>query len=230
MNLKLTWLGHASWMMETDTHKVLVDPFLTDNPAAKAEASELDADVILVTHGHFDHVGDVASIANRCQSQLVANFEIANWFSQNHDVKNSIGMNIGGWASVPFGRVKMTHAIHSSQMPDGSYGGNPGGYFCEFDSHKVYVAGDTALFSDLQLIGALQPEIAILPIGDLFTMGTEDSIQAIKWLSPRFVLPSHYGTWPPIEIDVENWAELVRSETDAEPIVLEVGESHLFSS
>lgn len=226
MPLSIRWLGHSSWSVESEGHRVLIDPFLTDNPKAACKASELDADTILVSHGHFDHVQDVAEIANRCNATVVANYEIATWFSAQHKVDKVQEMNIGGWLQLACGRVKMTNAIHSSQLPDGAYGGNPGGYLCDFPSARLYYTGDTALFSDLKLYSLPKVDILILPIGDLFTMGIDDSIQAIQWIEPKVVLPCHYNTWPPIEQDATKWAEMVTQQTNSRPIVLRPGETY----
>ena len=125
--IQLTWLGHATWMLVVDEHRIVIDPFLTQNPSAKVKPSDVEAKFVLLTHGHFDHVADAAEIANQNDALLVANYEIATWFSEKHGVKNTLGMNLGGAAVLPFGRIKMTVAFHSSQLPDGSYGGNPGG-------------------------------------------------------------------------------------------------------
>lgn len=222
--MKLTWLGHASWLIETKGGRILLDPFLNENPAAKIKADEIsDIGHILISHGHFDHVADAASIANRCGAKLVANFEIAQWFSTKHSVADAVGMNIGGMVELPFGRVKMVPAIHSSSLPDGSYGGVAGGFVVEADAKRVYFACDTCLFSDMRLIACPALDAAILPIGDLFTMGIDESMQAIELLKPKVVLPSHYGTWPPIEQDANAWAQQVSEKTDARAIVLEVG-------
>ncbi len=224
--MKLTWLGHASWIIEIASHRILLDPFLSGNPSAKISAEDLvDVEHILVSHGHQDHTADVASIANRCGATVIANFEIANWFAQNHNVRQTIGMNIGGGVDLSWGRVEMTNAIHSSSLPDGAYGGNPGGFVIEAEGKRVYFACDTALFSDMQLIGERGLDAAVLPIGDLFTMGPEESIRAIGFLKPRKVLPTHYGTWPPIAQDAGSWADSVERTTQSRPIVLAVGES-----
>ena len=136
-------------------------------------------------------------------------------------------MNLGGGVDLPFGRVAMTLAHHSSGLPDGSYGGNPCGYRVHFAAGpRIYLAGDTALFLDMKLLAAGGLDLAVLPIGDLFTMGPEDSLEAIKLLSPKQVLPCHYNTWPPIEQDAEAWAARVRQHTAAEPVVLLPGQSH----
>ncbi|MFG0263144.1 MAG: metal-dependent hydrolase [Novipirellula sp. JB048] len=223
--LKLTWLSHASWLLETDAHRILLDPFLSDNPTAQSAPDAIEnISHILVSHGHFDHVADVATIANRDDSTVVANFEIADWFAQKQQVKSTLGMNLGGQTSLPFGTVKMVPAQHSSLLPDGSYGGNPASFVLQIDGKRIYFACDTALFSDMRLY-APQVDVAVLPIGDLFTMGIDDSIEAIKLIEPKWVLPTHYNTWPPIEQDAAQWAERVRSETAAKPVVLGVGES-----
>ncbi|MDB4374529.1 metal-dependent hydrolase, partial [bacterium] len=203
------------------------DPFLNDSPTAPHKASEVDADFILVSHGHLDHVADVAEIANRCDAMVIAGFEVAEWFANQQDVKRTTGMNIGGSLSLPFGSVKMTPAIHSSQLPDGAYGGVAGGFLIMLGDRTLYFACDTALFSDMQLLREKGIDAAILPIGDLYTMGPRDSVTATNYLNPKQVLPTHYNTWPPIEQDAENWAEMVRAGSTAEPVVLQPGQSHV---
>ncbi len=227
MSIELTWLGHATWMITHGPHKILLDPFLNDSPTAPVKADDVDADFILVSHGHFDHVADVAEIANRCNSMVVAVFEIAEWFSKQHAVKNTIGMNIGGSLSLPFGSIKMTQAIHSSQLPDNSYGGVAAGFLVMIEGKTIYFACDTALYSDMKLLGQKNIDIAVLPIGDLFTMGPRDSVAAVNYLNAKQVLPTHYNTWPPISQDAAAWAEMVKAGSTAEPIVLEPGQSHL---
>jgi len=224
MSTELTWLGHGSWSLQTGGHHILVDPFLNDSPTAPVKAADVPADFILVSHGHFDHVSDVASIAQRTGATVVAIFELADWFSRKQHVSKTLGMNLGGGVDLPFGRVKLTLAFHSSQLPDGSYGGNPAGFLLTLkDGHKIYFACDTGLFSDMQLIGAGGIDLAVLPIGDHYTMGPEDAVEAVKLINPRRVAPSHYNTWPPIAQDAAKWAERVRAETSAEPIVIEPG-------
>ncbi len=226
MAVELTWYGHATWMISTDEHKVLLDPFFDDSPTAPIKAAEVEADFILVSHGHFDHIADVANIAKRTGAPVYAIYEIANWFSANHGIENATGMNIGGAIELPFGKLKMVPAVHSSGLPDGSYGGVAAGFLMKIGEKKLYFACDTALFSDMQLIGAVGLDVAVLPIGDLFTMGPDDSVTAIDLLKPKTVLPSHYNTWPPIEQDASSWAKLVESRTKASPIVLNPGDSY----
>ncbi len=225
MSVRLTWLGHGCWLIETGATKILLDPFLNDQPTAPVKADEVDADFILVSHGHFDHVADAASIANRCGATIVAGYEIATWFSQSHQVAKTVGMNIGGGVDLPFGHVKMTNALHSSQLPDGSDGGHAAGFLLTIEDRRIYFACDTGLMTDMQWIGRGGLDVAVLPIGDLFTMGPEDSMVATLMLKPRHVLPAHYNTWAPIAQDAAAWADRIRRETEAEPVVLAPGES-----
>ena len=221
--MKLTWYGHGTWLIETGDHRIVLDPFFDDNPAATVAAADVEADFILISHGHFDHVADAAAIANRTGATLVAIYEIAEWFGKNHSVEKTIGMNIGGAIELPFGQVKMTMAQHSSQLPDGSNGGVAGGFILTAENKSVYFACDTGLFSDMRLYRGV--DMAVLPIGDLFTMGPADSLEAIKLIEPKQVLPAHYGTWPPIEQDAQAWAKAVSDTTQANPVVLKPGEA-----
>lgn len=225
MGFSLKWLGHGSWAMKIGETNVLLDPFLDENPSAPCKAADLEADFILVSHGHFDHVADVASVANRTSATVVAIYEIAEWFGSKHSVENTLGMNLGGGVDLPFGRVAMTIAHHSSQLPDGSNGGNPAGFVIEAEGKRIYFACDTALFTDMKLIGTPTLDVAVLPIGDLFTMGPADSIIATQLINPKRVIPAHYNTWPPIEQNATSWAERIKAETTSEPVVLESGET-----
>ena len=148
---------------------------------------------------------------------------IAEWLKSQHQVENCGGMNLGGSISLPFGKVTMTLAWHSSQLPDGSYGGNPGGFVVEADK-RIYFACDTALFSDMSLLASPTLDLAVLPIGDLFTMGPIDALKAIEFLRPKEVAPAHFNTWPPIEQNADDWAARVRAETMAQPRLFVPGE------
>ena len=226
--MRITWLGHGSFHLETGSKHLLVDPFLDENPTTLVSASEVEADFILVTHGHFDHVPDVVKIASRTGATIVANHEIGNWLQgQGVAEEQIVAMNTGGGTGLPIGRVKMTHALHSSSLQDGTYGGLAAGYVLDLEDGRIYFAGDTGLFLDMKLIGLEGLDMAILPIGDHFTMGPKDSIEAIRLLNPKQVIPCHYNTWPPIEQDALAWADQVRVKTAAEPIVLKPGESTL---
>ena len=223
MSIELTWFGHGTWQISLPEHTILLDPFFDDNPSSPIKAAEVDADFILISHGHFDHIADAAAVANRTNATVVAIYEVAQWLAQNGEVKETIGMNIGGGVQLPFGHVKMTPALHSSQLPDGSYGGEPAGFVLTLNGKRIYFACDTGLFSDMTLIGTRGIDLAVLPIGDLFTMGPDDSIEAIKLLRPKRVAPAHFNTWPPIEQDSDAWALRVKQETDSDPVVLNPG-------
>jgi L-ascorbate metabolism protein UlaG (beta-lactamase superfamily) len=224
MAATITWLGHNAWMIETSNATILLDPFLDDSPTAPVKAAGVGADCILLSHGHGDHVGDTVSIAKRTGATVLCNFEVGQWLKKQGVAENQvIGMNPGGGIKQPFGHVKFTIAHHSSSMPDGSYGGVPGGFLLTLDEQRSYFACDTAMFLDMKLVGSGGLDLAVLPIGDLFTMGPDDSLDAIKLLNPKRVAPCHYNTWPPIAQDAAAWAERVRSHTAAEPIVLQPG-------
>lgn len=224
MATTITWFGHNAWSIETAGKVILVDPFLEESPTAPVKARDVKADFILLSHGHFDHLGDTVAIAKRTGAKVITNFEVSEWLGkQGIQSDQLVGMNPGGGINLPFGRVKFTIAHHSSSMPDGSYGGVPGGFLLTLGETRVYIACDTALFLDMKLIGVGGLDLAVLPIGDLYTMGPEDSIEAVKLLNPKRVTPCHYNTWPPIAQDASAWAEQVRSHTGAEPIVVEPG-------
>ncbi len=225
MGIKITWHGHATFSLAIDGVDVVVDPFFADhNPVAGKRVEEVAADFILQTHGHGDHITDTVALARRTGAQVIANFEIANWINaQGHE--DTWAMNTGGSFQFPFGRVKMTPALHSSGLPDGSYGGDPAGFLIFAEEQTIYVAGDTALFSDMSLIGASGVDVAILPTGDNFTMGPDDALASLSYLSPQVVIPCHYNTWPPIAQDMHAWAERVAHETGVRAIVLNVDES-----
>jgi L-ascorbate metabolism protein UlaG (beta-lactamase superfamily) len=224
MSTRVRWLGHATLLVETNGSKIVIDPFFTGNPACPIKVQNVEADFILVSHGHGDHVGDTIQLAQRTGATVVANFEIFEWL-QKQGLTKVHGMQHGGGFTFPFGRVKMTLAFHGSALPDGSYGGNPAGFLitCR-DGKKIYDAADTGLFSDMKLIGEEGLDLAILPIGDNYTMGPDDALRAVQFLTPHKVLPIHYNTWPPIAQDANAWAARVKKETKAEPVVLSPGE------
>lgn len=224
MSLKLTWYGHASFRIDVDDQILLVDPFLTDNPKAALSAEQVEADFILISHGHGDHTGDAAKIAKRTGAKIISNFEIANWFeAKGLEVHPQ---HIGGGFQHPFGYLKLTLALHGSALPDGSYGGNPAGFLLTTKAgEKLYLACDTGLFGDMRLIGEEGIDLAALPIGDNFTMGPDDALRAVKMLEPKHVVPVHYDTWEVIEQDPQAWADRVEAETGTKAHVLKAGES-----
>ncbi|MBL8799953.1 MAG: metal-dependent hydrolase [Planctomycetia bacterium] len=224
MATRVCWLGHACLLVESDGKSILMDPYFTGNPVCPMKADDAKADFILVSHGHGDHVGDTIPIAKRTGATVVANYEISEWFKAQGLTKVH-GQQHGGGFQHAFGRLKLTLAFHGSQLPDGSYGGNPCGLHLFLnDGTKIYNAADTGLFGDMKLIGEEGIDLAILPIGDNYTMGPADAVRAVKLLQPKKVLPIHYNTWPPIAQDAEAWAKQVRKETPAEPVVLKPGE------
>jgi L-ascorbate metabolism protein UlaG (beta-lactamase superfamily) len=228
MPTKTTWLGHSCFLLETESHRLLIDPFLNDSSTAPVEAEEIEADFVLLTHGHFDHVTDAPAIAKRNGAVVLANFEVGEWVKGQGVAEDKVvPLNPGGGVTQPFGRAKFTIAHHSSSMPDGSYGGVAGGFILELDGQRIYIAGDTALFLDMKLIGLAGLDLAILPIGDRFTMGPDDAVEAVKFLNPKKVAPCHYNTWPDIAQDPHAWAEKVRRATSAEPVVVEPGASFM---
>ncbi len=224
MSVKITWFGHASLGLEVGGNKLLVDPYFTGNPAATISAQDVAADYILVTHGHFDHVGDVVDIAKRTGAMVVSNFEIAEWVGKQGISKNH-GQHIGGGHEFPFGYLKLTPALHGSGLPDGTNGGNPVGFLLTAkDGMKIYIAGDTGLFSDMKLIGQEGIDVAFLPIGDNYTMGPQDAFKAVELIMPKHVIPVHYNTWELIAQDAGKWAERVE-KLGVRVHVLKPGES-----
>ncbi len=224
MGFKYIWYGHGTSGLEVDGHNILIDPFFTDNPAASTTAQAVAADVILVSHGHGDHIADAESIARRTGALVISNFEIANWLGQKG--VNTHPQHLGGGYQHRFGYLKLTLALHGSGLPDGSYGGNPAGFLLTTNGgEKIYLACDTGLFGDMSLIGDEGLTLAVLPIGDNFTMGPDDALRAVKLLQPQHVVPVHYNTWDLIAQNAEAWAARVRAETDAQVHVLKPGES-----
>lgn len=224
MSAKVTWYGHASMGLEVAGIPVLIDPFLSGNPVAAAKPEDLQADYILVSHGHGDHVGDALSIAKRTGATVVSNFEIASWFEAQG--VEAHGQHIGGGHDFPFGYVKLTQALHGSVLPDGTYGGNPSGFLVTTSQgDRIYFACDTGLFSGMKLIGEEGIDLAVLPIGDNYTMGPDDALRAVKLIVPKHVIPIHYNTFDLIAQDADAWAERVSAETSTAPHVLQPGES-----
>jgi L-ascorbate metabolism protein UlaG (beta-lactamase superfamily) len=225
MSIKLTWYGHSACASDVGSTRILVDPYLTGNSLAPISADAVEADCILITHGHGDHVGDAVAIAKRTGALTISNFEICNCL-QTQGVTPTHPQHIGGGFQHPFGYLKLTIAHHGSSLPDGSYGGNPCGMLLTAESQNIYLAGDTGLFYSMRLIGEEGIDLAVLPIGDNFTMGPADALRAVKLIEPRVVIPIHYDTFDVIAQDPHAWAERVRAETSVEPIVLKPGQSY----
>lgn len=224
--MQITWYSHNCWLIESGEHRLLIDPFLNNNPTAPVKADQVSPTAILISHGHFDHIDDAVSIAKRTGAKVYTGYEVSSWLGKQGVAENKLtGMNPGGGVTTDFGKVRQTIAHHSSSLPDGTYGGAPAGWLIEIEGKRLYFACDTALFLEMKLIGAAGLDLAVLPIGDLYTMGPEDSIEATRLLSPKMVAPCHFNTWPPIAQDAAAWAESIRRGTTAEPVTPEPGGS-----
>lgn len=216
------YYGHACFQLDDGKHKLLFDPFLSANPLAAIQAEKVEADYILLTHAHSDHLGDAPQIAKRTSAEIFGVPEVlAVCEAQEQGVK-LCPMNLGGSVTRPFGKVRMTMAWHSS----GVAGGIACGYVVHIGDLNIYFAGDTALFSDMKLIGQKDPlDYAILPVGDHYTMGLEDAALAAQWLNAKNVIPVHYDTWPVIKQDVKKYKELTERMTRATVHILAPGKS-----
>lgn len=217
----LKFLGQSGFYIRTGDHELLIDPFLTGNELATDSADDFSPSYIILTHGHGDHYGDTESIAKRCGATVISSFEIVNYLGakeiQGHP------MNPGGSYTFEFGKLTFTPAWHSNSLPDGTYGGMPMGVILEAEGKRVYHAGDTALFSDMQLIGRKGLDLAMVPIGDNFTMGPEDALEAVTFLNPKQVVPVHYNTFDVIKQDPQAFKASVESQTSSKCVVLEPG-------
>jgi L-ascorbate metabolism protein UlaG (beta-lactamase superfamily) len=222
--MEITYLGHSCFILEAANKKIIFDPFITPNALAKdIDVDALSPDYILLSHGHQDHVADVERIYANSNAKVVSNFEVVSWFEKK-GVDNTHPMNIGGKWKFDFGTVKMVNAIHSSSMPDGSYGGTAGGFVIESAGKTFYYAGDTALTRDMQLIGEnYNLDFAFLPIGDNFTMDIQDAIVASDYLKTSKIIPMHFDTFPYIKINHKQVEELAMS-SKKELILLKIGE------
>lgn len=222
--MKITFLGHACLSIETKDKTIIVDPFITGNELAKdIDINKLQADYILVTHAHQDHILDVEAIAKRTGAKIISNFEIVTYFEKKG--LNGHPMNHGGKWAFDFGTLHYTNAIHSSSFPDGSYGGQPGGFVIETSHHRIYISGDTALTYDMKLIPDVigELDLAILPVGDNFTMGIDEAIKASKFLNCNKILGCHFDTFGYIKIDHKEAYEKF-SKAKKELILLPIGD------
>jgi L-ascorbate metabolism protein UlaG (beta-lactamase superfamily) len=223
MSLKITWLGHSAFQLGDGQHTIVIDPFITGNPSATTSPDNLDADAILLTHAHNDHVGDTVAIASRTGALVTATFELGTWLESQ-----GLPANHGGTVEFPGGNVKFVPAWHTSsyETDDGVVApGVPAGLVIRFGGKTIYAAGDTCLFLDMQLIGEEGLDIAILPIGDRFTMGPKDAARATRLLEASTVIPCHYNTFPPIKQDPAKFSEMVSQASGATVLILEPGET-----
>jgi L-ascorbate metabolism protein UlaG (beta-lactamase superfamily) len=226
--IEITWLGHGTYKMRLESGEVvLVDPWIEGNPAYPKDHDLDRVSVILVSHGHFDHVHDVLPLAQKFSPQIVAIYETAHWL-ESKGAKNIIGMNKGGTAAVGPVAVTMTHAVHSCGILDDGkiiYGGEAAGFVVRFqDGRSVYCAGDTNVFTDMQLIASLyRPELAFLPIGDFYTMSPREAAAACRLLKARKVVPLHFGTFPALSGRPEQLSELIRDLPETQVWTLQPG-------
>jgi len=228
--MKITFLGHAGFLIE-GSKKIVIDPFITGNPLAKNKAGDIKADFVLVSHGHGDHLGDTVGIARQSGATVVSVFELATYCARNG--AQAHGMHIGGSRIFDGVKIKLTPAWHGTGFGEGDrpleYLGNPCGFIINMDGKNIYHTGDTGLFGDMELIGRRNAiDLAMIPIGDNFTMGPEDALEAVRMLKPKMVVPMHYNTWPLIEQDPARFKSEVESFTSARVSVLAPGESMEF--
>ncbi len=210
--MKLRYFSHSAFQLTTDAgKKILIDPFLSGNPTSPVKANDVEADYIILTHAHGDHIGDSFEIAKRCGSTFICVNELANYcISKGFKAHN---MHIGGSHNFDFGRVKFTIAHHGSLTPDNHYAGEPAGVIIWADGKSVYHTGDTGLFYDMKLIGEMNPvDYMLLPIGDNFTMGITDAVKAVEMVSPKLAIPMHYNTFPVIETDPDQFKKMVEQK------------------
>jgi L-ascorbate metabolism protein UlaG (beta-lactamase superfamily) len=199
--MKMTFLGHACVHIETNGTNIVIDPFISGNPACPAKLEDIQADVVILTHAHGDHWGDSLALAER-GAMLIGTWEIG-MYAQKHGAKNAVAMNIGGTFRQPWGSLKLVPAWHSSSFPDGTYGGMPCGVVLNLEGKNIYHSGDTALFSDMTLIGDIGLDFAFVCAGDFYTMGPEDALKALKLLRPKAVTPIHHSTFDGIRQDAQ---------------------------
>ncbi len=222
--MKITWLGHAAFLLE-GSKKIIIDPFLSGNPTSPLKPEDVDVDLILVTHGHGDHLGDAVEISKRCNAPVVCIYELS--VIVGGKGAETVGMNIGGTYRLEDVEVTMVKAVHSADVVEGGIisAGDPVGFVVKMDGVTVYHAGDTDVFMDMKLIGELyRPKVAMLPIGDFYTMGIKGAVKAVELIKPEIAIPMHYNTFPAIRQDPEKFREEAE-KLGVKVVILKPGES-----
>ncbi len=224
-NITIHFHGHSCFAIDHRSHRLLIDPFITGNPAATVDAASLTPTHIILTHGHGDHLGDTVDIARRSEAEVIATFELANYL-KDQGLEKVLDLGVGGGRDVDFGRVKFTIAHHGGGGPEGEYLGSAAGVVLTIGGREIYHAGDTALTYDMKLLAEMHSiAVAMVPIGDNYTMGVKDAIRAIDFVRPDVAIPMHYNTFELITVDPEEFAAGVRA-LGVDGVILEPGESY----
>lgn len=223
--MKITYYGHSCFGIEIGGTHLLFDPFITGNPLVEDKnIDNIPADYIFITHGHGDHCLDAEAIAKRTGATIITNYEISEWYKAK-GIEKVAGMNIGGKCHFEFGTVKVALAVHSSSLPDGSYGGNPVGFIVESAEKTFYYSGDTGLTSEMKMLGdRYKIDFAFLPVGDYFTMDVEDALIAATYVNTKKIIGMHFDTFPYIEIDhIE--ADILAKRSGKELLLMQIGQT-----
>ncbi len=226
MSISINYVGHSCFEIVAPEVNILVDPFLSPNsPVTSRTAADFSPDMVALTHGHVDHCADAFEVASSAGAELTALVEVANWFSEK-GLEKVNDINFGGTVSREWGKIQMVPAIHTSTLPDGTVVGPAGGLVITIGDKTIYHVGDTALFSDMALVKRRAAvDLALVPIGGWYTMDPDDAAEAVRLIAPSTVIPCHYNTFPVIEQDPQEFADLVSARTDSRPVIIAPGES-----
>jgi len=225
MTIDIKYLGHSAFLITGEDYSIIIDPFISGNPSAKIDVNLLNVTDILVTHAHADHLGDAIPISRRTGAKITTIFELANYCAKRG--AKAQGINIGGKVEFKWGSAYWLPAVHSSSTMDGEYGGCPASVLLEIGGIKIFHAGDTGLHTDMKMIGEIyKPDTAMLPIGGVFTMGIDEAVIAAEWLGVKKVIPMHYGTFPPITVNIDQFRQNITAKPQIDCIILKPNESY----